>query len=410
MSRNIENNFQAAIDSGKINGAVICATDSKGNFVYNNAIGQRTLLSGEKHPQQLDDVHVFASATKLIATIAAMQCVEEGLLTLKGDLSSIAPELSEKQVLTGFSEEDDAPLLEPAARPITLEMLLTHSAGTAYDFLNPTIGKWSSKFKPTEEKKRKVEEVFIYPLSHQPGGGWMYGPGCDWAGRIVERVTGNTLEERLHERILKPLGLKPDAQFFPVMREDLRERLVNLNPDDPEGLGRAVMGGGSEINGRTDGCFGGHGLAMTAPAFAKIMQSLLANDGKILKPETVEDMFQHHLSPEATAGQQAMLASPMGPFFRVGIDAETKIGHGLGGVLTLEDVDGWFGQGTMSWGGGLTLAWFIDRKNDLCGIGAIAAALPLDGEVTKEATDLKDVFRKDVYHKYAEWKKEQGKL
>ena len=84
MADNIETAFQAAIDSGKINGAVICATDAEGHFVYDKALGQRSLLSGEKLPQQLDDVLFLASATKLITAIAALQCVEDGLLTLTG--------------------------------------------------------------------------------------------------------------------------------------------------------------------------------------------------------------------------------------------------------------------------------------------------------------------------------------
>ncbi|RGP76978.1 beta-lactamase [Fusarium longipes] len=403
MSRTIEDAVQAAIDSGKVNGAVICATNSKGDFSYNAALGQRTLITGEKRPQRLDDILCLASASKLPTSIAALQCVEEGLLTLKGDLSTVAPELADKKVLTGWSD-DDEPVLEDATQKITLEMLLTHSAGTAYDFLQPSIGKWSSKYKPKDGAKRTVEDTFIYPLSHQPGAGWMYGPGLDWAGRIVERVTGDTLEKRIQERILKPLGCENDAQFQPITRQDLRDRLVELNPDDPQGIGYAIMGQGAYINTRSEGCFGGHGLAMSATSYIKILQSLLSNDGKLLKPETVNDMFQNHLSPEASTGHQAMLASPMGPFFRVGIDENTKLGHGLGGAVTLEDIDGWYGAHTMSWGGGLTLAWFIDRKNDICAIGAICAALPLGDEVTKVATDLKDVVRKDVYRKYATWK------
>jgi CubicO group peptidase (beta-lactamase class C family) len=403
MSRTIEEAVQTAIDSGKINGAVICATNSKGDFSYNAALGQRTLLSGEKRPQKLDDILCLASASKLPTSIAALQCVEEGLLTLKGDLSSIAPELADKKVLTGWSE-DDEPVLEDASQKITLEMLLTHSAGMAYDFLQPSVGKWSAKYKPNDERRKTVEDTFIYPLSHQPGAGWMYGSGLDWAGRIVERVTGDTLEKRIQERILKPLGCGNDAQFQPITREDLKERLVDLNPDDPQGIGSAIMGQGAYINTRSDGCFGGHGLAMSAASYIKILQSLLSNDGKLLKPETVDDMFQNHLNPESSASHQAMLASPMGPFFRVGINENTKLGHGLGGIVTLEDVDGWYGAHTMSWGGGLTLTWFIDRKNDICAIGAICAALPLNDEVTKVATDLKDVVRKDVYQKYAAWK------
>ena len=251
--------FQSAIDAGKINGAVVCATDAEGHFVYNKASGERTLLSGEKKPQQLDDVLYTASATKLFTTIAALQCVEDGLLTLHGDLSSIAPELAAKHVLTGFAD-DGSPQLDPPARPITLEMLLTHTSGTTYFFLNPMIAKWRAQLGNSENKDpRPVEDLFNYPLSFQPGTGWMYGPGLDWAGRIVERVTGGTLSEFMQKRIFDPLGIS-DAQFYPVTREDLRARLVDLNPSDPGALGSAVLGGGGDMNLRGRGDFGGHGL------------------------------------------------------------------------------------------------------------------------------------------------------
>jgi len=256
---------------------------------------------------------------------------------------------------------------------------------------------------PPEGVRRPVEEAFSYPLGFQPGAGWMYGPGLDWAGRLVERATGRTLGERMQERIFTPLGIN-SAQFYPVTREDLRARLVDLNPQDPEALGRAPLGGGGDMNKRSEGDFGGHGLFMSGADFAKVLRSLLANDGKLLRPDTVDDMFEHHLSPEATAGHAAALASPAGIFFRVGVDPGTKMGYGLGGLLTLEGVDGWYGERTMTWGGGMTLAWFIDRSNGLCGVGAVQAALPLDAAVVGE---LKQTFRRDVYRKYAAWKEEQ---
>lgn len=405
MTENIETHFQSALDAGKINGAIVCASDGQGNFVYNMAMGERTLLSGEKRPQQLDDVLSLASATKLIATIAALQCVEDGLLSLTGDLSQVAPELAAKQVITGFSDDGETPILEPAARPITLEMLLTHSSGVVYDMMNPLIAQWRKKFDTSPaDSKRPVEEAFSYPLGFQPGTSWMYGPGLDWAGLIVERVTGHTLGEHMQQRIYAPLGIT-DAQFYPVTREDLRERLVDLNPDDPNGLGRAVVGGSEGGNKRSRGDFGGHGLFMTAPDYAKVLRSLLVNDGKLLKPATVDGMFEHHLSPEATAGHWAALEGPGGFFFRVGTAPGQKAGHGLGGLVTKEDVDGWYGERTLTWGGGLTLAWFIDRKNDLCGIGAVQAKLPtVDGEVVAA---LKQTFRRDIYRKRAAWREEQ---
>ncbi|KAL8992261.1 MAG: hypothetical protein Q9169_007235 [Polycauliona sp. 2 TL-2023] len=405
MAQDIEATLHAAIDAGKINGAVICATDAQGHFVYDKAFGERTLLSGEKAPQRLDDVLFLASATKLITTIAAMQCVEDGLLTLTGDLSQVAPELAAKQVLTGFSDDGETPILEPATRPITLEMLLSHTSGICYDFFNPLLMKWQQKYDTTPKTTlRPVEEAFSYPLIFQPGTSWMYGPGIDWAGRIVERVTGRTLGDFMQQRIFDPLGIN-DAQFHPVTREDLRARLVDLNPQDPEGRGRAVVGGNDDINKRSQGDFGGQGLFMPGADYVKVLHALLANDGKILKPSTIDEMFRDYLGQEARAGRQAALASPLGPFFSLGVDSETPTGYGLSGVLTLKDVDGWYGEGTMTWGGGMSFTWFIDRKNDLCGVGAIQPALPdFDGQ-TVEA--LKDNFRHDIYRKYAAWMEQQ---
>ncbi|KAJ5766976.1 uncharacterized protein N7511_004592 [Penicillium nucicola] len=400
----IEESFQAAIDSKKINGAVVCTRNKNGTFTYNKAMGQRTLLSGEQKPQELNDMLYLASATKIITTIAAMQCVEEGTLTLDDDISPICPELGSKQVLTGFTDDEaKTPILEATNRPITLRMLLSHSAGVTYHFLDPKIGAWRERFGVADEAPQKnVEDTFSYPLSFQPGEGWMYGSGHDWAGRIVERVTGQTLGERMQERVFTPLGFS-DAQFYPVSREDLRERLVDLNPDDVEGLGRAVLGGGGDINKRSKGHFGGHGLFMTGPDFLKILGSLLDGDEVLLKRGTVDGMFVQQLGEQAEKSHLEKLDGPIGPMFRIGVEPGVRVGYGLSGLLTLEDIDGWQGEGSLSWGGGLTLTWFVDRKNGLCGVGAVQSALPVDGGLVAE---LKQVFRKDVYHKFAEWKQQ----
>jgi len=403
MADDILTSVDAAIDAGTLNGAVLCATDAEGRFVFDKALGHRILLSGEKVPERTDDVLYLASATKLIATIAALQCVEDGLLTLTGDLSSVLPELASKQIITGFSEDGETPLLEAPTRAITLEMLLTHSSGLSYHMANPDITRWQDKFNPLPEGQRRgVVEAFKYPLAFNPGSSWMYGPGLDFAGLAVARVTGRTLGEHVQKRISEPLGITT-THFFPVTREDLRARMVDLNPSDPNGFGSAVTAGGG-FNYRSEGDFGGHGLFASGEDYLKVMRSLLANDGKLLKPATVDDMFQDHLSPEAAAGLHTVLNGPLGMFFRVGSEAGMKAGHGLGGLLTLEDRDGWFGERTLAWGGGQTLTWFIDRKNDLCGLVGLQAVLPLNPD---EMEKLKQTFRHDIYRKRAAWQKEQ---
>ncbi|CEL10047.1 hypothetical protein ASPCAL13174 [Aspergillus calidoustus] len=402
MPETIESAHEAAIAAGKITGGIICATNTTGSFTYKTAIGTRTTLSGTTLPLQTSDICFLASATKFLTSVAALQCVEDGLLSLTGDLSKHAPELADKKVLVGFHEETGEPILQDPVRPITLEMLLTHSSGLVYHFTDANIARWREEFIPDRESQHglAVEDMFNYPLAFHPGDSWMYGPGLDWAGRIIERATGMSLLERMQARIFTPLGIS-DAQFYPVTRADLRANLIDLNPDDPQALGRAVLGGGGEMNLRTHGDFGGHGLFTSAESFLKVLQSILADDGRLLKSGTVDEIFTDHLSPSAATGHQAALKSPMGAFFRVGVDPGTKMGYGLGGLLTLESVPGWYGERTLTWGGGMTLAWFIDRVNGLCGVGAVQAKLPFDAGV---AGDLKQVFRKDVYRKYDAWK------
>ncbi|KAF8208488.1 beta-lactamase [Mycena galopus ATCC 62051] len=401
----IETSFQAAIDAGKINGAVLCATDAEGRFVYSKALGSRTLLSGERVPVQLDDLLTLASATKLLTTIAALQCVDDGLLSLTGDLSSLAPELASKYVLTGFSE-DGVPLLEPAERAITLEMLLTHGAGINYSFTSPLIARWCATFSPPTPNTRKpVEALFDYPLTYQPGSGWMYGAGVDWAGRIVERATDMSLSAYMQQRIFAPLGIA-DAAFYPIpsTRPDLLPRLVDRTPADPDALGLAVMGAHASMNTQTLGDFGGHGLSMSGTDYAKVLRALLLNGGGLLKPSTVDAMFAPRLGGAAAEAHQEALDGPGAALFRVGTAPGAKVGLGLGGLLTLEDVEGWYGARTLTWGGGQTLTWFVDPESGLCGVGAVLATVPMDLDAVGE---LKDSFRHDIYRKHAGWKREQ---
>lgn len=96
-----------------------------GKFRYEKAFGVRSLKDPSKRdPLQLDATMWTASCTKLMTTVAAMQCVERGQLNLDEDVSSILPELKGLDILKGFEEGTETPILVKNEKPITLRSVI----------------------------------------------------------------------------------------------------------------------------------------------------------------------------------------------------------------------------------------------------------------------------------------------
>ena len=129
--------MRAATERGDVPGVVAAAADP-GVAVYEGASGRRAWKGA---PMTLDTVFWIASMTKAVTSVAAMQLVEQGRLTLDAPIGELLPELAAPQVLEGF-DADGAPRLRPARRPITLRHLLTHTAGFGYDIWNADIGRY----------------------------------------------------------------------------------------------------------------------------------------------------------------------------------------------------------------------------------------------------------------------------
>lgn len=101
-----------------------------------------TTLDPSSPPMTADSVFHLASCTKLVTSIAALQCVEKGLLFLDEDISTVLPEWSAREILTGFNKQTGEPLLLKSDEKLTLKHLLTHSSGMAYDVIVPTLMQW----------------------------------------------------------------------------------------------------------------------------------------------------------------------------------------------------------------------------------------------------------------------------
>jgi CubicO group peptidase (beta-lactamase class C family) len=205
-----------------------------GSFKYAKPFGSTSMKPENAKPLGLDTVMWVASCTKLMTSICAMQLVERGLVSLDESVYKHIPELEDFKIIKGFEEGSGKPIEEKPTVPITLRMLLTHSSGLTYDATHPLTIKWLAYHKRESGSSGKLLERFSAPLVFEPGESWTYSPSIDYAGLLVERVTGKTLEEYMKTNLWEPLGIK-DMTFNLGRRPDMKEKLADMSVRDETG-------------------------------------------------------------------------------------------------------------------------------------------------------------------------------
>jgi len=192
------------INNGELPGMVtVIAT--KDTILQVDTLGYANVEA--KQPMKADTVFWIASQTKPVTAVAVMILVDEGKLSLTEPVTTYLPELKDLKVAV---KEDDRTLLVPVNKPITLEMLLSHTAGL--EFLTPFQSKHAIDSLPME---RHVTTIIMTPLRTQPGTAWHYSNiGITLAGAVVERIAKMSFEEFLEKRIFEPLGMT-ETTFFP---------------------------------------------------------------------------------------------------------------------------------------------------------------------------------------------------
>jgi methyl acetate hydrolase len=131
------------------------------------------------------------------------------------------------------------------------------------------------------------------PLLFDPGERWEYGINIDWVGKIVERVSGQTLDRYLEQNILGPLGMK-DTAF--KITPSMRARLVPIHQRGEDG---SLQPTSTELPQDPEFLMGGGGLYGTATDYLNFTQMILHRGtykgAKVLRPETVALMSQNHI-------------------------------------------------------------------------------------------------------------------
>src|SRR6266478_7477740 len=283
----IDKLFTQATESKAMPGIVAVAATDKGTL-YEGAFGKREL--GKDAPMTVDSVVWIASMTKAITGTAAMQLVERGKLSLERPASDVVPALASAKVLEGF-DAAGTPRLRAPKRPITLQHLLTHTAGFAYEIWRPEIAQYE-KVTGTPGIISCKNSALTTPLMFDPGDRWEYGISIDWAGKMVEAVSGTRLEQYFRENIFGPLGMG-DTSF--QISPSQRARLASVHQRDEKGALAPIQ---FEIPQEPEFFMGGGGLYGTARdylAFTQmIMQGGRFRGAQVLRPETVALMSQNH--------------------------------------------------------------------------------------------------------------------
>ncbi|CAD6576635.1 MAG: hypothetical protein CYPHOPRED_006065 [Cyphobasidiales sp. Tagirdzhanova-0007] len=209
--------FSAACEKNEIPGVVLLAKDRSGKLDYVQPFGTRSIKDPQSRPPMtVDTVMRAASATKLVTTVAAMLCVDRGLIGLDDEeVINRVEELRGIQVIKGY--DGDKPILEDPKTKITLRRLLTHTSGFCYDAFSPLTRKMARNPPPGITTRD--------PDLSDPGTDWVYAPGLDWTGRLIERVTGMGLQDFIKQNIFDPLGMTMSTYFLQSRPDMIRDRV-----------------------------------------------------------------------------------------------------------------------------------------------------------------------------------------
>jgi CubicO group peptidase (beta-lactamase class C family) len=313
-----------------------------------------------------DTIWRIYSMTKPITSVAAMMLYEEGALSLFDPVAKFIPSFGDLRVYRkGMAA---APVTARAAEPMLVWHLLTHTSGLTYGFQQANavdeayraVGFFLDA-PPAHDLASACDVWAALPLLFEPGAEWNYSVSTDVVGRIVEIVSGQSLDEFFAQRIFAPLGMT-DTGFSVSDAE--RARLTGLYMHDPE-TGTAVPYPGADpiSSQRPKLLAGGHGLASTAADYHRFTQMLLRRgelDGvRLLAPRTVDLMTANHLPQNATLTQ----------FGRPLLDLVINEGYGFGlGLSPLVDpiaAKTLSAAGEYRWEGAAGTAFWVDPTADM---------------------------------------------
>ena len=350
------------IDAGKIPGALTLIS-RRGEIAHYSALGFADVE--RQKPVREDTIFRIYSMTKPITSVAFMQLVEQGLVSLDDPVHRYIPEWKDLGVYAGgFMETFRTKRPE---RPMLIIDLMRHTSGLTYGIQQTTnvdaayrklgIGQLE-RHGTLEEMVQKLAGV---PLDFSPGTAWNYSVSTDVLGYLIGVISGQPFDQYLRAHIFEPLGM-PDTDFH--VREGQGARFANCYAATPSG-GMVLMddAGASPYHKPPTMFSGGGGLVSTTADYLRFCRMLLNGgtlDGaQILSPKTIALMTVNHLP-----GGADLPALSRSLFSEA---AYNGIGFGLGFSVTIDPAATMTpaSGGDYSWGGAASTYFWIDPKEQL---------------------------------------------
>jgi CubicO group peptidase (beta-lactamase class C family) len=343
-------------------------------------------------PADADSLYRIYSMTKPITGIAFMKLVEHGVLKLEQPISDILPEFAEPRVMIDGSLENT----RPAASPILMRHLVTHTSGLSYSLHNKTVlgqayqaygltpagrevaaglARPTDKFPPARDLETFGRRLALLPLDFDPGTQWNYAVGLDLMGLIVQRASGMPFEDFLRTEIFAPLKMNDTDFVVP------RTRTSRLTGYYARRDGQLVT-----LDDRRTSAYlrdrdlpsGGGGLVSTARDYMRFTTMLLnegAVDGvRVLRPETVRIARSSMMDP--------------GVFTR----SFGGVGNTFGAGMQILSKPSSAGEpaGTFAWDGAAGTQMWVDPVNRI----AVCGMVQIQGASIRQA--LREAIYQDI--------------
>ncbi|HEU0123363.1 MAG TPA: serine hydrolase domain-containing protein [Bryobacteraceae bacterium] len=338
MQENVTFAIGQAVKQLQIPSAVAIAAD-KNRVLYSAAFGETAA----------DTIFAIASMTKAITTVAVLQLVERGLLDLDAPVDRHLPALRNLPVLEGFGADGD-PRFSAPAYSVTARQLLSHTAGFSYPWNHPLA-----------ERYGRIDPPF---LVHKPGTQWQYGINVDWAGRLVEAVSGESLEDYFQRHILRPLGMIDTSFLVPASKF---ARLAVSYQREPDGSLQAQP----RVSPPAPDFFnGGGGLYSTAPDYTRFLQMLLrrgtAEDGiQILSERMIAEMMANQVGTLDAGRMRTTM-----PYRACDVDFHPgeRDQFSLGFLINTVGYPNGRSAGSLAWAGIRNTFYWMDPARGICAL------------------------------------------